>query len=168
MRLKDNDKVLLIIYYTYNEKEGTQTYGVGNFYDHSKETHIWGNSFVISVVQSNGLFIPHKAKIYVKKDHKNDNFRTKIDIAFEEIIKPLVVPKNIDLYIVFDSWWYLCSPECLDFIYSGPKFIFPFQHLIRSPFDSRTFLTCTLLAAWPRMQYLAFVDTTSYQVIHGT
>jgi hypothetical protein len=43
--------------------------------------------------------------MYVKNDHENDNFRTKIDIAFEEIIKPLVVPKNIDLYIVFDSWW---------------------------------------------------------------
>ena len=41
----------------------------------------------------------------------------------------------------------LCSPECLDFIYSSPKFIFIFQHLIQSPFDSRTFLTCTLLAA---------------------
>jgi hypothetical protein len=116
MRLKDNDKVLLIIDDTYNEKEGTQTDGVGNFYDHSKETHIWGNSFVTSVVQSKGLFIPHKAKMYVKNDHENDNFRTKIDIAFEEIIKPLVVPKNIDLYIVFDSWWYSSNlfSKCLE------------------------------------------------------
>jgi hypothetical protein len=29
-----------------------------------------------------------------------------MEIAFEEIIKPLVVPKSIDLYIVFDSWWF--------------------------------------------------------------
>jgi len=27
-------------------------------------------------------------------------------VPFEEIIKPLVVPKSIDLYIVFDSWWF--------------------------------------------------------------
>jgi hypothetical protein len=107
IQLKDNNRILLIIDDTYNEKEGTQTEGVGNFYDHSKETNILGNSFVTSVVQSKGLFIPHKAKMYVKNDHENDNFRIKIDIAFEEIIRPLAFPKNVDLYLVFDSWWYL-------------------------------------------------------------
>lgn len=104
--LKENDKLLLIIDDTYNEKEGNQTDGVGKFYDHSKEAYIWGNNFVTSVVQSKGLFIPHKAKMYIKNDDENENFKTKMEIAFEEIIKPLVVPKSIDLYIVFDSWWF--------------------------------------------------------------
>ena len=104
--LKENDKLLLIIDDTYNEKEGNQTDGVGKFYDHSKEAYIWGNNFVTSVVQSKGLFIPHKAKMYIKNDDENENFRTKMEIAFEEIIKPLVVPKSINLYIVFDSWWF--------------------------------------------------------------
>jgi len=104
--LKDNDKILLIIDDTYNEKEGTQTEGVGKFYDHSKETYIWGNNFVTSVIQSKGLFIPHKAKMYLKNDDKNENFRTKIDIAFEDIIKPLKIPRGVNLYIVFDSWWF--------------------------------------------------------------
>jgi len=104
--LKENDKILLIIDDTYNEKDGTQTEGVGKFYDHSKETYIWGNNFVTSVIQSKGLFIPHKAKMYIKDDDENENFRTKIEIAFEDIIEPLKVPKNIVLYIVFDSWWY--------------------------------------------------------------
>jgi len=35
--LKENDKMLLIIDDTFNEKEGTQTEGVGKFYDHSKK-----------------------------------------------------------------------------------------------------------------------------------
>jgi hypothetical protein len=103
--LKDNDKILLIIDDTYNEKEGTQTDGVGKFYDHSKETYIWGNNFVTSVVQSKGLFIPHKAKMYIKNSDENANFKTKLEIAYDEIIEPFKVPKNIHLYIVFDSWW---------------------------------------------------------------
>jgi len=104
--LKENDKVLLIIDDTYNEKEGTQTEGVGKFYDHSKEAYIWGHNFVTSVIQSKGLFIPHKAKMYIKKCDDAENFKTKIEIAFEEIIEPLKVPEGINLYIVFDSWWF--------------------------------------------------------------
>ena len=104
--LKNNDKVLLIIDDTYNEKEGTQTDGVGKFYDHSKEEYIWGNSFVTSVVQSKGLFIPHKAKMYIKNNNENEDFKTKLEIAYEDIIEPLKVPKNVRLYIVFDSWWF--------------------------------------------------------------
>lgn len=106
LSLKDNDKILLIIDDTYNEKEGTQTDGVGKFYDHSKEEYIWGNNFVTSVVQSKGLFIPHKAKMYVKNNLKKENFKTKLEIAYEDIIEPLKVPKNIRIYIVFDSWWF--------------------------------------------------------------
>jgi len=106
LRLKENNKMLLIIDDTYNEKEGKQTEGVGKFYDHSKESYIWGNNFVTSVIQSKGLFIPHKAKMYLKDNGENENFQTKMEIAFEEIIKPLVIPKSINLFIVFDSWWF--------------------------------------------------------------
>jgi len=103
--LKDNDKLLLIIDDTYNEKDGTQTEGVGKFYDHSKEAYIWGNNFVTSVIQLKGLFIPHKAKMYIKDSDDNENFQTKLEIAYNEIIKPLKVPENLNCYIVFDSWW---------------------------------------------------------------
>jgi SRSO17 transposase len=106
LRLKENNKILLIIDDTYNEKEGKQTEGVGKFYDHSKESYIWGNNFVTSVIQSKGLFIPHKAKMYLKDNDENENFKTKMEIAFEEIIKPLIIPKSISLFIVFDSWWF--------------------------------------------------------------
>ncbi|MCX6679892.1 MAG: IS701 family transposase [Methanothrix sp.] len=106
LSLKNDDKILLIIDDTYNEKEGTQTDGVGKFYDHSKEAYIWGNNFVTSVVQSKGLFIPHKAKMYIKDEHENENFKTKLELAYEDIIEPLKVPKNVRLYIVFDSCWF--------------------------------------------------------------
>lgn len=92
--LDEKNKILLIIYDTYNEKEGNQTDSVGKFYDHSKETYIWGNNFVTSVVQSKGLFIPHKAKMYIKNDDENENFKTKMEIAFEEIIRPIGCSKK--------------------------------------------------------------------------
>jgi hypothetical protein len=105
LSLKDKDKILLIIDDTYNEKEGTQTEGVGRFYDHSKEAYIWGNNFVTSVIQSKGLFIPHKAKMYIKNGDESENFKTKLEIAYDEIIEPLKIPKGVQLYTVFDSWW---------------------------------------------------------------
>jgi SRSO17 transposase len=105
INLKENDRLLLIIDDTYNTKKGKHTEGVGRFYDHSKG-YIWGNNFVTSVLQSNGVFIPHKANMYVKKDEADEDFRTKIQIAFEDIIEPLGVPDGVELMIVFDSWWF--------------------------------------------------------------
>jgi hypothetical protein len=103
--LKEGNRILLIIDDTYNEKKGKHTEGVGKFFDHSKG-FIWGNSIVTSVLQAKGLFIPHKAKIYVKKEDAASDFKTKIQIAIEDIIKPLKAPAGTEVMVVFDSWWY--------------------------------------------------------------
>lgn len=58
-------------------KKETKQMVWANFADHSKEAYIWGNNFVTSVVQSKGLFIPHKAKMYIKNDDENENFKQK-------------------------------------------------------------------------------------------
>jgi Archaeal putative transposase ISC1217 len=105
LKLRSGDRVLLIIDDTYAEKKGNHTEGVGKFFDHSKG-YIRGNSFVTSVLQSKGLFIPHKAKMYLKKEDAGVDFKTKIQIALKDIIKPLKVPETIKLMIVFDSWWF--------------------------------------------------------------
>ena len=105
LQLKSGDRVLLIIDDTYAEKKGNHTDGVGKFFDHGKG-YIHGNSFVTSVLQSKGLFIPHKAKMYLKKEDDGVDFKTKIQIALKDIIKPLKVPETIKLMIVFDSWWF--------------------------------------------------------------
>ncbi len=49
---------------------------------------------VPSLIQSKRLFIPYKAKMYIKNDDENENFRTKMEIAFEEIIEPVRSPKK--------------------------------------------------------------------------
>jgi hypothetical protein len=103
--LKEGNRILLIIDDTYNEKKGKHTEGVGKFFDHSKG-FIWGNSIVTSVIQAEGLFIPHIAKIYVKKEDAGPDFKTKIQIAIKDIIEPLKVPAGTKLMVVFDSWWY--------------------------------------------------------------
>ena len=103
--LKEGNRILLIIDDTYNEKKGKHTEGVGKFFDHSKG-FIWGNNIVTSVLQARGLFIPHKAKIYVKKEEAGLDFETKIKIAIKDIINPLKVPSGTELMVVFDSWWY--------------------------------------------------------------
>ena len=105
LHLKEGSRILLIIDDTYNEKKGKHTEGVGKFFDHSKG-FIWGNSIVTSVLQAKGLFIPHKAKIYVKKEAAVSDFKTKIQIAIQDIIEPLKVPAGTKLMVVFDSWWY--------------------------------------------------------------
>jgi hypothetical protein len=103
--LRKGDRILLIIDDTYNEKKGKHTEGVGKFFDHSKG-FIWGNNIVTSVLQAKGLFIPHKAKIYVKKEEAGLDFKTKIQIAIKDIIESLKVPAGTELMVVFDSWWY--------------------------------------------------------------
>lgn len=108
VHLHEGDRILLIIDDTYNEKKGKCTEGVGKFFDHSKG-YIWGNSLVTSVLQAKGLFIPHKAKLYLKKEDAGPEFKTKIQIAINDIIKPLKIPQSMKLIVVLDSWWYSAS-----------------------------------------------------------
>ena len=109
--LEEKYRILLIIDDTYKEKKGNCTDGVGKFFDHSKG-YVWGNNFVTSVLQCKGFFIPHIAKMYIKEEDVSTygiNFRTKPQIAFEDIIKPLKIPEGTELMIVFDSWWFSSS-----------------------------------------------------------
>jgi SRSO17 transposase len=99
--LKCGDMLLLIIDDTYNEKKGKKSEGVGKFYEHSKG-YTWGHNFVTSVIQAKDLFIPHKAKMYIKKDEAGSDFKTKIEIAIKEIIKLLKIPEGLKLMVVFD------------------------------------------------------------------
>jgi len=103
--IKFGHRFLLILDDSFNEKKGIKTDGVGKFFDHNSKEYIWGNNFVTSVVQFKGIFIPHKAKMYVKKGDLNYEYRSKYIIAYEDIIKPFRVPKGTILVIVFDSWY---------------------------------------------------------------
>jgi len=106
--IKSGDTVLLIIDDTHKEKKGKATAGVGSFFDHSKGGYIWGNNFVTSVIQHGSRYIPHIARLYLKEEdakHSGDPFRTKLDIATEDIVKPFSVPEGVSVVVVFDTWW---------------------------------------------------------------
>jgi len=95
---------------TGNEKKGKKTDGVGKFFSHAENDYIWGNNFVTSALQYGNLFIPHKARMYIKEEGAKEDgrfeFKTKPEIAFEEIIEPLDIPPNLQLFVVADSWWF--------------------------------------------------------------
>ncbi|MFQ5976026.1 MAG: IS701 family transposase [Candidatus Hydrothermarchaeales archaeon] len=108
-KVEKGDRLFLIIDDTYQEKKGDKTQGVGRFYDHSKNRWIEGNCFVTSALQAGEVYILHKAKMYLKEEsaeEMGESFRTKIDIAYEDIVKPLAVPEGVMLYVIHDSWWY--------------------------------------------------------------
>lgn len=109
IKLKKGDMILLIIDDTHKNKKGKMTDGVGKFLDHSKG-FIWGNNFVTSVLQHKELFIPHKARMYIKEEDaevdERFEFRKKPEIAFEDMITPLKLPEGVRLMVVFDSWWF--------------------------------------------------------------
>jgi hypothetical protein len=46
-------------------------------------------------------------------------FKTKIQIAIKEVIKPLKIPQRMKLTVVFDSWWYSAAliKTCCDLGY---------------------------------------------------
>ncbi len=119
VHLQEGDRILLIIDDTYNEKKGKCTEGVGKFFDHSKG-YIWGNSLITSVLQAKGLFIPHKAKLYLKEEDAGPEFKTKNQIAIKDIIKPLKIPQGMKLIAVFDCWWYSAAliKTCRDLGYN--------------------------------------------------
>lgn len=107
--VEEGDRIYLSIDDTFREKKGDKTEGVGKFYDHSEGEYIHGNQFVTSTLQAGDAFIPHKARMYLKEDaaeEMGEEFRTKLEIAFREIIEPLEVPQKTDLYVLFDSWYY--------------------------------------------------------------
>lgn len=108
--LSSEDKLLLVIDDTYVEKKGDKTDGVGKFFDHAKGRYINGNNFVTSCLQVDDVYIPHKARMYLKEETaeamEGEEFRTKPEIAYTDLIEPLHVPEGVKLYIAFDSWWY--------------------------------------------------------------
>lgn len=106
--LKDGDTILLVIDDTHKEKKGEDTAGVGRFLDHGKGRFIWGNCFVTSCLQYKEHYIPHIAKMYLKArdaERLGEPFRTKPEIAYQDIIKSLEVPEGMKVIVVFDSWW---------------------------------------------------------------
>lgn len=101
--------LLLVIDDTFVEKKGDKTDGVGKFYDHARGRYINGNNFVTSCLQVGDAYIPHKARMYLKEEAAEamgEEFRTKPEIAYADMVEPLQIPDGVKLYIVFDSWWY--------------------------------------------------------------
>ncbi len=75
-------------------------------------------NFITSALQVGEVYIPHLARTYIKKEDAGENFRTKYEIAYEDIISTLKAPKSASTYVLIDSWWYnkdfICKIFTLD------------------------------------------------------
>ena len=106
---KKGRRILIIVDDTFKKKKGEKTFGVGWFWDHSDRKHIWGNNIVTSLIQHKKHFIFHKARMYVKEEDAEKwkvDFKKKHEIAYEEMIKPLKVPKGAKVYVVADAAYF--------------------------------------------------------------
>lgn len=116
-------RILIIVDNTLNKKKGVKTFGVGWFHDSSKGGHIWGNDIVTSAIQHKNHFIPHKARMYVKEEDAEKwgvEFKKKHEIAYEEMIKPLKVPKGANVYVVCDAAYF--NKEFIDNCRNAPHY----------------------------------------------
>lgn len=108
-KLRRAGKLFLTIDDTLEEKRAEKTEGVGSFYDHARKDFVWGNNFVTSALQVGEVYMPHIARMYLKASEAQEQgkrFRTKFEIAYEDIIATLRVPEFASVYVLFDSWWY--------------------------------------------------------------
>ncbi len=106
---KKGKRILIIVDDTFKEKKGEKTFGVGWFWDHSVGKNIWANNIVTSIIQCKNQFIFHKARIYVKEEDAEKwrvAFKKKPEIAYEEMIKPLDIPKGANVYVVCDAAYF--------------------------------------------------------------
>jgi len=106
---KKGKRILIIVDDTFKKKKGENTFGVGWFWDHSVGKHIWANNIVTSIIQHKEYFIFHKAMMYVKEEDTEKwgvEFKKKHEIAYEEMVKPLKVPKGANVYVVCDAAYF--------------------------------------------------------------
>lgn len=111
-RCQDDKTGFFIIDDTTNPKKGERMEFVGYNYSTTKEKSILSHCVVTSHLQYQDLEYPLLADVYKKKEDclsnsNNEEFKTKIQIATEQIDK-VPLPQGIKIYGLFDAF-YMCK-----------------------------------------------------------
>ena len=97
-------KGTLVIDDTLLEKFGKQIEEVGKFYDHAKKRYVLGHNLVTGqYVTPRGCF-PIGLRLYLKRDKKDPEFKTKIELA-KELVEQAVTLGLRFKTVVFDAWF---------------------------------------------------------------
>lgn len=97
-------KGTLVIDDTLLEKFGKLIEEVGKFYDHAKKRYVLGHNIVTSqYVTPRGCF-PIGLRLYLKRDKKDPEFKTKIELAKELLEQSIGLGLRFKT-VVFDAWF---------------------------------------------------------------
>lgn len=112
LRVDQTDEVpdiLLSIDDTFDRKFGDATDGVADFRNPVNGQIEDGNVLVTSCIQIGKLYFPYRVVTYIGEEEApelSERFRTKLDIALEDIIEPLQLPAEAAVTVVADSAYY--------------------------------------------------------------
>jgi hypothetical protein len=109
LRVDRTDDVCLHIDDTFDRKFGDATDGVANFRNPVNGRIEDGNVLVTSCIQTHGLYFPYRVVTYIGEEEApelGERFRTKLEIALEDIIEPLQLPAEAAVMVVADSAYY--------------------------------------------------------------
>lgn len=115
---KSTDHLFVHIDDTFVPKDsrGNATDGVAELHNPATGDEEWGNKFVTSCLEIGNVFVPYRLRMYIPK-HLSDDFqqpfKTKLEIAIEDILQPLQLPAGVDCTVVADNA-YMAADEVSD------------------------------------------------------
>jgi hypothetical protein len=105
----DGADIVLSIDDTFDRKFGDATDGVADFRNPANGRIEDGNVLVTSCIQVGKLYFPYRVVTYIGEEEApelGERFRTKLEIALEDIIEPLQLPAEAAVTVVADSAYY--------------------------------------------------------------
>jgi SRSO17 transposase len=109
------DKGVLALDDTLLEKTGKHIDEVGYFHDHAEGRYVLGHNMVSSHYVTPGDCFPIGWRLYLKRDKKDKDFKSKLDLAQELIEQALSTGLRFKT-VVFDAWY--LSKELVKYIES--------------------------------------------------
>lgn len=98
------------------DSRGNATDGVAELHNSATGEEEWGNKLVTSCLEVGDIFVPYRLRMYIP-EHLSSNFqqpfKTKLEIALEDILQPLQLPAGVDCTVVADNA-YMAADEVSD------------------------------------------------------
>lgn len=98
------------------DSRGNATDGVAELHNPATGQEEWGNKLVTSCLEIGDIFVPYRFRMYIP-EHLSDDFqqpfKTKLEIAIEDILQPLQLPAGVDCTVVADNA-YMAADEVSD------------------------------------------------------
>lgn len=88
------------------DSRGNATDGVAELHNPATGDEEWGNKLVTSCLEVGDIFVPYRIRMYIPEHLSSDfqqPFKTKLEIALEDILQPLQLPAGVACTVVADN-----------------------------------------------------------------